>query len=336
MQIIVQQLILLLIVFIMLFLFGNRTEKIMRRALQFLFCSITRTGLNKGIKFNENGFPMYNYSSRKGIFIGYQYNPIVFCWLADKLYSGKNTNEDNKSKIFEYAEKVVRKHVVGNRGVVLMNFPCPLYNIKGSWTSGLVTGRIMELLVRAYKLSGNKLFLDSAGKFLHIFYEDIEDMGCRIIINNDEWWYEEYASSEIDPPFVLNGMISAVLCINEYFEISRDHRASILVEKGINALTARLSDYDKNSYSYYDCTGKIASPFYHEYHVELLSRLMRKLPREIFEKYRNKWAEGNSKTFVIRSIKNLSKRSIGVFLLSFISYFLLGQVVYWLVYIFIK
>lgn len=82
--------------------------------------------------------------------------------------------------------------------------------------------------------------------FLHIFYEDIEKMGCRVIINSDEWWYEEYASPEIEPPFVLNGMISAVLCINEYFEISRDETANVLVEKGIKALIARLSGYDKN------------------------------------------------------------------------------------------
>lgn len=108
MQIIVQQLILLLFVFIMLLLFGNRTEKILRRFLQFLFCSITQSGLEKGIKYDEKGFPLYNYSSRKGISIGYQHNPIVFGWLAAKLYSGKIQMKIINWKYFNMLKKQQR------------------------------------------------------------------------------------------------------------------------------------------------------------------------------------------------------------------------------------
>ncbi|MDY6786870.1 MAG: D-glucuronyl C5-epimerase family protein [candidate division WOR-3 bacterium] len=297
-----------------------------------MFCSITQSGLEKGVKYDENGFPLYNYSSRNGIFIGYQYNPIIFCWLADKIYEEEDTTDENKQKIYEYADKLAKRHLSDEYPDIWNKFPWPPYGLMNGWTCGLTAGRMLQLFVRAYKLSQDNRYLNYAAKMIPFFYTDIKDKGCRVVINDDEWWYEEYASPDIEPPFILNGMISTVLCIDEYYKITGDDKAGELVRKGKNALIAKLPIYDKDGYSYYDSQGTIASPYYHYYHIELFRRLQSQIPDDKFEYYKHRWADYMKQNYVKRTLSNPSKRSIAALILSFVLYLSAAEIIYLIVF----
>ncbi len=312
----------------LIFIFGNRFEKIFHRIFQFLYDRITTRGLAYGLIVDDQGYPLYNYGRRNNVNIGYQYNPIVLCWLADKLYDEKKCSNDNIKKILNYADMAAGRHIKNSHFSAELHFVWPPYRIKGIWRSALVYGRLMQLFVRAYKLSNNVVYIKYAETVMHAFNREIKDGGVRIIIDENNWWYEEYASEDIEPPYILNGMISAVLCINEFYEISNNENAKKLVEKGINAIKSNINEFDREGFSYYDRIGNICSPYYHNFHIELLKRLMEKFPHKEFIEMRKKWIKKNEMNFIIKSIKYPTKRSVAVLLFSMFLSISLCELIY--------
>lgn len=311
-----------------LLLLGNRIEPIYRNLFQFLYDRITNRGLKYGLHWDEEGYPLYNYGRRNNRFIGYQYNPIVLCWLADKLYNGTDTTEDNRIKIKQYADLAAKKHLRNGVFTAEMNFCWPSYGIENKWSSGLVYGRLIQLFVRAFNVSNNEEYLDYAESVLDNFCKSIDEGGVRILLSEDEWWYEEYASTEIEPPMVLNGMISTVLCISEIHEKRKSRTSAILIEKGILAIANNIRKFDRDGYSYYDLQKHICSPYYHDFHIELLNRIIEKFPENIFKEMREKWSKGSNANYLIRSVKHPTKRSVSLIIFSFFSLIFIMELVF--------
>lgn len=307
---------------------GSKMESLFDSLLQFLYDRMTNRGLKYGIKYDKEGYPLYNYGRRNNEFIGYQYNPIVMCWLADRIYRHDKTTQDNRKIIMKYADMAAKRHIEDGVFTAVLKFCWPPYHIKEQWSSGLVYGRLIQLFVRAFDISNEKRFLDYAETVLINFRKDINEGGVRIQLSDDEWWYEEYASAEISSPMVLNGMISTVLCINELHEKRSNAAARELIDKGVRAIENNIEKFDRDGYSYYDLQHHICSPYYHNFHIELLGRLIEKFPKNIFEKMLIKWSLGNQKNFLIKSLRHPTKRSVSVLALSFISLIVLMEMVY--------
>ncbi len=307
----------------LLFVFGNKTEKISKIIVEFLYYRLTKRGLEHGIKFADDGTPLYHYGRRDNVNIGYRYNPIVYAWLADKEYKifKKNSNKNSREKILKYADAVIEKHI-NNKGnaIIEVDFPWPPYKITQTWRSALYNGRLLQLLMRAYELSNEDKYLNICKVIIDTFFIDINNNGVRVVLSENEWWYEEYATNEIKPPFILNGMISATRCIYDYFKLTNSEKAEELYKKGMNAIKSNLHFYDRNGYSYYDKIGNISSPYYHDFHINLLDYLRNEFKDEIFEEYYKKWSSNLKWNFFIRSLKNPTNRSMAALFINYLIY----------------
>jgi len=251
--------------------------------------------------FDKNGVPHYNYSYTGHHSIGLQGSPHAVSQHALKLYNEftETANESAKTLFFNNVDWLVNTEMLKHNGsfsVYEYSFPWKIGNntVEAPWRNAMVGGEALNPLVKAFQLSGNKTYLDTAKKILNSFYIDVKDGGVTYKTPNSGWWYEEYASNNSTKEYrVLNGMIHALLGINEYFKMTSDSSAKFLFDQGILALKNDLPKYDNNGTSYYDRLGWPANSFYESLHAIQLKQLYDMTHELIFKTFYDRWNKYN-------------------------------------------
>jgi len=251
--------------------------------------------------FDKNGVPHYNYSYTGHNSIGLQGSPHAVSQHALKLYNEftETANESAKTLFFNNVDWLVNTEMLKNNGsfsVYEYSFPWKIGNntVEAPWRNAMVGGEALNPLVKAFQLSGNKTYLDTAKKILNSFYIDVKDGGVTYKTPNSGWWYEEYASNNSTKEYrVLNGMVHALLGINEYFKMTNDSSAKFLFDQGILALKNDLPKYDNNGASYYDRLGWPANSFYKSLHAIQLKQLYDMTHEPIFKTFYDRWNKYN-------------------------------------------
>ena len=251
--------------------------------------------------FDKNGVPHYNYSYTGHNSIGLQGSPHAVSQHALKLYNEftETANESAKTLFFNNVDWLVNTEMLKHNGsfsVYEYSFPWKIGNntVEAPWRNAMVGGEALSPLVKAFQLSGNKTYLDTAKKILNSFYIDVKDGGVTYKTPNSGWWYEEYASNNSTKEYrVLNGMIHALLGINEYFKMTSDSSAKFLFDQGILALKNDLPKYDNNGTSYYDRLGWPANSFYESLHAIQLKQLYDMTHEPIFKTFYDRWNKYN-------------------------------------------
>lgn len=251
--------------------------------------------------FDKNGVPHYNYSYTGHNSIGLQGSPHAVSQHALKLYNEftETANESAKTLFFNNVDWLVNTEMLKHNGsfsVYEYSFPWKIGNntVEAPWRNAMVGGEALSPLVKAFQLSGNKTYLDTAKKILNSFYIDVKDGGVTYKTPNSGWWYEEYASNNSTKEYrVLNGMIHALLGINEYFKMTSDSSAKFLFDQGILALKNDLPKYDNNGTSYYDRLGWPANSFYESLHAIQLKQLYDMTHELIFKTFYDRWNKYN-------------------------------------------
>jgi len=256
---------------------------------------------HQSLVFDKNGVPFYNYSYTGHRTVGVQGSPHAVASYALELYDEYKINSNESAKIYfiNNVNWLVNTNMLKSNGsfsTYQYPFPWPLgnYTIKPPWTNGMVGAEALGPLAKAYQLTGNKTYIDTAKQILNSFYIDVREGGVTYKTVNSGWWYEEYASrnSTIEPR-VLNGMIHAIIGINEYHKITNDTSAKFLFDQGILALKNDLPKYDNNGASYYDRLGLLANSFYKSLHVIQLNQLYELTNEPVFKLYHDKWNNYN-------------------------------------------
>lgn len=153
----------------------------------------------------------------------------------------------------------------------------------------MAQGQAIQALKRAYDVSRDQKYLDTANALLNSFFVEVKEGGVTYKTERDGWWYEEYASNgRVKESRVLNGMMYAMLGIYEYYEFTGHEDAKYLFDQGVFALKKNLPRYDANGYSYYDILEGLALQ-YHNVHIELLERLYHITKEEHFREYHDRW-----------------------------------------------
>lgn len=175
--------------------------------------------------------------------------------------------------------------------------------LKAPWYSGLTDAYAIILLLRAYDITKDKKYLDSAKKLYESSITHIRDGGNLNYLKGFPW-IEEYIDPRVSDydklSFVLNGMIYAtfgIVSYEAYLGISSGYS-----DKLIESIIANLTSFVKGEWSYYDLIGTSANLKYHRIHIGLLDELvdyMKKNP----SKYSNHI--GN-----LMDIKNLWRKSL--------------------------
>ena len=247
--------------------------------------------------YDKNGIPFYNYSYTGHYSIGLQGNPHAVVQHALSLYKQYNEKSNETAKLYfiNNVNWLVNTNMLKNNGS-FSSYEYPFswkngnHTVEPPWRNGMANGEALNPLIKAYQLTGNTTYRDTAKSLLNSFYVDVNDGGVTYKTPDSGWWYEEYASrNTTKEPRVLNGMVHALLGINEYFKMTSDPSAKFLLDQGILALKNDLPKYDNNGTSFYDRLGWPANSFYKSLHVVQMKQLYELTNDPIFKDYYEKW-----------------------------------------------
>ena len=243
------------------------------------------------IFYDEDGVPIINYYTIKGERIGEQRNPVTISLTALKYYEDYLAgNNESKEKFISCANWLVENsESINNFKAWVYEFPWPSYNLDPGWISGMAEGLGIEVLAKAYQITGKTGYIETAQEHRKSFFIDVENGGVLDAGENDGWWYLEYAQKGKVKPRVLNGFQFALISLFKYYEITKDEDAKFLFDEGIKELKTHIQEYDTGKWTKYDTMGTPASEKYHEVHIKLMNELYGITEDKIFLEYKQKW-----------------------------------------------
>lgn len=154
--------------------------------------------------------------------------------------------------------------------------------------SSMGQGEGISVLIRAYKLTGDMRWLESAKKAVIFMCIPITEGG--VLRNQDEdIFFEEYPGGNGEKLSVLNGWIFSVFGLYDYLLTVHDDRVEAIMNRTVVTLRNNLEKYDMGYWSSYDQTGRVASPAYHQLHIALLKVMGDITGMEEFYTYSAKW-----------------------------------------------
>lgn len=154
----------------------------------------------------------------------------------------------------------------------LIPFPSPEYNVLKPWLSALTQGNCISVLVRAYRLTSEEIFMEVARRAIRTFELDIQDGGVSASVGDDGIFFEEVTASPA--AHILNGYILALFGLYDYVALTGDSSIETLIQRSLATLHTFIGEFDLGYWSCYDLLFKNpASQFYHSLHVVLLKAL---------------------------------------------------------------
>ncbi len=153
-------------------------------------------------------------------------------------------------------------------------FSLPAYNASPRWLSALTQGNVISVLVRAYQLTNEDTFLQSATRAVRTFELEIQDGGVAASLGQKGVFFEEVA---VEPAsHILNGYILALFGLYDYLSCTGNARIEALIKRSLDGLHLLIGEFDIGYWSLYDLRFRTpATLFYHALHVTLLEVLAR-------------------------------------------------------------
>ncbi len=239
--------------------------------------------------------------NEKGAFLTEYSNPVCFQEFSIHLsfYAlgcicafEKTKKQEFEKKFLAQAEWLV-ENLKNRKGFFVWehDFDLKYYSLEKPWVSALAQGLGISVLLRAHKSTGRKIFLKRAKQALTAFNYPVEK-GSFASELNGEIFFEE-APSPGKKPHILNGHISALFGLYDFYLATKDKNALELFEKGVFSLEKNIELFDSGFWSKYDILNdffpNIASGFYHDLHIEQLKALHSITGKKIFKDYAKKW-----------------------------------------------
>ena len=173
-------------------------------------------------------------------------------------------------------------------GVWPLPFVAHGFDVNKPWLSALTQGNAVSVLVRAYRLTREPVYLECARRAVRSFELDILDGGVSAPVGLDGIFFEEVASYPASR--ILNGYVLALFGLFDYVELTGDSSIRDLAERSVVTFHCLLDGYEMGFWSSYDLYYKRpASRFYHALHVVLLRALSRYTGCEHCAALASKW-----------------------------------------------
>ena len=145
-------------------------------------------------------------------------------------------------------------------------------------------GEGASLLIRAYKHSGNSIYLTAAQKAIDFMLIPMRN-GGTVNETEESMVLLEYTHL----PAVLNGWIFALFGLYDAILVCDSKVYRNAFDKSLRTLIGTLSDFDCGYWSIYSVDGKIASPFYHNLHIAQMQALHVITHDKLFLDYSERW-----------------------------------------------
>lgn len=150
----------------------------------------------------------------------------------------------------------------------------------------MTQGECISSFVRAWKLTGDRVFADGARKALNLLRTPLDE-GGPAVFEGTNLFLEEIPS--VPRSSILNGWIFALFGLYDYSLAFGDGTAQNLLKLSLATLKKHLQEYDTGYWSRYDRLGNLASPFYHDLHIHQLTALSMIDHDPIFDQFRAKF-----------------------------------------------
>lgn len=151
----------------------------------------------------------------------------------------------------------------------------------------MTQGEGASLLVRAYLIFDEPIYLASAKKALEFMLKDKFEGGVSSYDGTDDLILLEY--SHKSP--VMNGWIFALWGLTDYLKVDKNTQFETSYIKTIDTLTRKIENFKCLFWSKYDTSGMLASPFYHHLHVAQMHAMYDLTKKECFKEYEERWAK---------------------------------------------
>ncbi|HQM37176.1 MAG TPA: D-glucuronyl C5-epimerase family protein [Candidatus Marinimicrobia bacterium] len=209
--------------------------------------------LNKLLtKFDQDGIPL-NTSYIDVETPRLHYYPISIGQYGLAVFHSflKTGQADKRAHFLRIADWFAKNAVLDEKlgAYWLTDVPKPEYQIEKPWKSAFAQSRAISVLLRAWQLTGNSLYLEMAAKALQPFQFDITEGGVTANLKIGWPFYEEYVATE--PTMVLDGHIFSLFGIFDFVrsvtqESNRKAHESAqkLFEEGVESLLNWLPEYD--------------------------------------------------------------------------------------------
>ncbi len=156
----------------------------------------------------------------------------------------------------------------------------------------MAQGEGASLLLRAYSLNGDFLYLTRAKQAIDFMLKPISEGGTAI---EDTMGLVLHEYTHLPP--VFNGWVFAWFGLYDLCKVSDESKYCGALDKSLSALKEYMPRFDSRTWSYYDTSGRVASPFYHKLHIALATVLFDITEDGLFAHYQKKWTSDNNNPF---------------------------------------
>ena len=228
-------------------------------------------------KDDGTGIPVYTRNNQRF------FHPVVLAQQGLRQLAGFYFTDE--SKFLKRAVRIANALKNGanwSRGAMWFpyNFPFALHgNVDETaappWYSGMAQGQALSLFSRLFEATGDSQYLSDASSVFGSL--------ALVGISSDPWvtrlsgkflWIEEYPNPVRDE--TLNGFLFAIFGIYDYWLVTNDPRAHLLLQASIATIDHSMESFRmEGQISNYCLTHKVQSERYHELHIEQLAFLAR-------------------------------------------------------------
>jgi hypothetical protein len=239
--------------------------------------------------FDSQGIPYHVYRD-----VGKQYNPTRIAGYAlaswNAFLMGKG--EKHKRNFLLQADWFVQKAQIRGEALVWKYGFDWGNQLKAHWISGLAQGEALSVLTRAYSLTKNPRYVETARKAVIIMKVPVTGGGVLSQYEDGSPCLEEYPYAQGQPPHTLNGFIFAILGLYDYLTIQPEFSYKAFYQECLKALSQNLQQYDTGYWSRYDLSPDGINPSssrYHNLHIAQLEALYNLTGLEAFHQYAMRW-----------------------------------------------
>ena len=176
--------------------------------------------------------------------------------------------------------------------------------------SAMTQGEALSVLSRAFKLTDDSRFKQTAEKAVNLFWVSVKDGGITYFENGKVFLEETPAQPRNT---ILNGWIFSLFCLYDFNLIFDDSRVTDMFERSIRTLAQHLPEYDNGYWTYYDSRKHLASPHYHRLHINQVEALCLISDKPVFKEYHQRWINyqgkltNRSRAFVLKALQKLKE-----------------------------
>ncbi|WP_424624430.1 D-glucuronyl C5-epimerase family protein [Achromobacter marplatensis] len=208
----------------------------------------------KGFSLREDGVVLYDYGKAfngLGKWADPFFNSNYALGLYRDFLNTNCTDEKLKEQFLNIADWMIAEGKT--RGDMLVweyPFSDPNFQLAPGWISGIGQSRMASVLLRANAVTGKSEYKAAAEAAMRAYEHTITEGGV-MVYEGDVAWLEEMADIKGNSFKVLNGHITGLAGILDYYAITKDEKWMAVVKRGVAAVKRDIPKFDAGFSSYY-------------------------------------------------------------------------------------